>query len=265
MQEHSLPVRLALGTCVTGVLLLVLLPVIVIAIASFNPSMELSFPPKSLSLKWYYDFFADEQMTDGFIWSLVLAVASSAVSIVLGTLAGIALVRFRFPFSSTIGAFLMSPLVFPGLILGIALLLAFQLVGLPIIVRLVMAHTLLGIPFVMRSVISSLENFDVSIEEAACIHGASRVKAFLLVTLPSIQGGIVAGAVFAFVVSFGEVNATLFLVGPGVTTLPIHIFSQIQFGAEQVIVAAASTLQMLLVIVLVLLLEKAGLSVTQQS
>ncbi|CDX42780.1 Putative ABC spermidine/putrescine transporter permease protein (fragment) [Mesorhizobium sp. SOD10] len=83
----------------------------------------------------------------------------------------------------------------------------------------------------------------------------------MLVTLPSIQNGDAAGAIFAFVVSFEELNATLFLVGPGLATLPIHVFSQIQFGAEQVVVAAASTVQMALVIVVIFALEKIGLSV----
>lgn len=81
----------------------------------------------------------------------------------------------------------------------------------------------------------------------------------MLVTLPSVQNGDAAGAIFAFVVSFGEVNATLFLLGPGLATLPIHVFSQIQFGAEQVVVAA-STVQIALVIALIFVLEKIGLS-----
>ncbi|MET3523999.1 ABC transporter permease [Mesorhizobium abyssinicae] len=173
------------------------------------------------------------------------------LSIVLGTLAAVALTRFRLPYKSTIEAFLLSPLVFPGLILGVALLLSSQMVGMPIVLRLVLAHRLLGIPFVMRSVLSSLNLFDIAIEDAACVHRASRFRTFMLVT-PSTQNGVAAGAIFAFVVSFGEVNATLFLVGPGLATLPIHVFSQIQFGAEQVVVAAASTVRMALVIVLIL-------------
>jgi putative spermidine/putrescine transport system permease protein len=215
-----------------------------------------------VSLRWYGEFFDDDEMTTGFLWSVIVAVAAAVIGVVIGTLAAVALVRYRMPGKPLVTAFLMSPLVFPGLILGMALLLIFQIVNTPILLRLILAHALLGIPFVIRSVISSLDTFDVSIEEAACIHGASRIKAFMMVTLPSIQGGIVAGAVFAFVVSFGEINATLFLTGPGLSTLPVHIFSQIQFGAEQVTVAAASTMQMLLVVVLVFALEKLGYSVT---
>jgi putative spermidine/putrescine transport system permease protein len=245
------------------VYVLILAPIVVIVIASFNPSPALHFPPASLSLRWYWQFFSNDQMTSGFMTSLMIAAVAAAAATVLGTMAGLAFVRFSFPLKGLLGAVLLSPLVFPGLILGVALLLCFQFVGLPILLRLVFAHTLLGVPFVMRSVIAGLEMFDFAIEEAARIHGATPWQAFSRAVLPSIQGSVVAGAVFAFVVSFGEVNATLFLVGPGTTTLPVEIFSQIQFGAEQVIVASASTLQMALVVVLVLALQKLlGLSLT---
>jgi putative spermidine/putrescine transport system permease protein len=241
----------------------VLLPIIVIIISSFNPSSALTFPPQQLSLRWYFEFFNTADMVSGFVWSLVIAVIAAAASVVLGTLAAIALARGRFPFKGAINAFLLTPLIFPGLILGVALLLYFQLAHAPILARIATAHILLGVPFVVRSVLSSLDLFDIRIEEAAIIHGASPVRAFFKVTLPSIQPGIVAGAVFAFVVSFGEVNATLFLTGPGLSTLPIQIYSQIQYGSEQVIVAAASTLQMGLVIALIVILEKVfGLSIT---
>lgn len=244
----------------------ILLPIVVIIISSFNPSSALTFPPQGLSLRWYFEFFNTQDMVSGFVWSLVIAVIAAIASVLLGTLAAIALARGRFPFKGAINAFLLTPLIFPGLILGIALLLYFQMMHVPLLARIAAAHILLGVPFVVRSVLSSLDLFDIRIEEAAIIHGASPVRAFFKVTLPSIQPGIVAGAVFAFVVSFGEVNATLFLTGPGLSTLPVQIYSQIQYGSEQVIVAAASTLQMGLVVALIVVLEKVlGLSITTPS
>ena len=251
------------GLVTTIAFAIVLLPIVVIVISSFNPSPALSFPPKELSLRWYREFFAASDMIDGLFWSVVIAVTTAIVSVVFGTLGAIALVRGRFPFKRAINALLLSPLIFPGLILGVALLLYFQLLEISPVVRVTSAHVLIGIPFALRAVVSSLDLFDIRIEEAAIIHGASPVRAFLKVTLPSIQPGIVAGAVFAFVASFGEINATLFLTGPGLSTLPVQIYSQIQYGAEQVIVAAASTVQMALVIVMVVFLEKVfGLSIT---
>lgn len=242
---------------------IILLPILVIIVSSFNPSSALYFPPKALSLRWYTEFFATDDMVDGLKWSIVIAILASAVSVVIGTMAAVALVRSRLPFKGVINSILLTPLIFPGLILGVALLLYFQMLNMPLLLRVMSAHILLGIPFVVRSVMSSLDLFDVRIEEAAIIHGASPVRAFFKVTLPSIQPGIVAGAIFAFVVSFGEINATLFLSGPGLSTLPVQIYSQIQYGTEQVVVAAASTVQMGLVVVLVIVLEKVfGLSVT---
>lgn len=257
------PGNIALGAATAVAYAVILLPIVVIVISSFNPSSALTFPPSTISLRWYFEFFDTADMMSGFVWSVIIAVIAALAAVMLGTLAAVALSRGRLPFKGAINAFLLTPLIFPGLILGVALLLYFQMMHLPLLARITAAHILLGVPFVMRSVISSLDLFDIRIEEAAVIHGATPVRAFLKVTLPSIQPGIVAGAVFAFVVSFGEVNATLFLTGPGLSTLPIQIYSQIQYGSEQVIVAAASTLQMGLVIVLIIVLEKVfGLSVT---
>lgn len=243
----------------------VLLPIAVIVLSSFNPSSALSFPPKSLSLRWYYEFADSRDMVNGLFWSVVIACLAAVASVALGTLAAVGLLRGQFPFKRTINALLLSPLIVPGLILGVALLLYFQILDLPPLMRVVAAHALIGVPFALRAVMSSLDLFDIRIEEAAIIHGASPLRAFMEVTLPSIQPGIVAGAIFAFVASFGEINATLFLTGPGLSTLPVQIYSQIQYGSEQVIVAAASTVQMSLVIVMIVILEKGfGLSVSTQ-
>jgi putative spermidine/putrescine transport system permease protein len=245
---------------------IILLPIVVIIVASFNPSSALSFPPKALSLRWYHEFLAASDMINGLFWSITIAVVSAVIAVVIGTLGAIALVRGTFPLKRAINALLLSPLIVPGLILGVALLLYFQVLDLTPVVRVTAAHVLIGIPFALRAVLSSLDLFDIRIEEAAIIHGASPVRAFLKVTLPSIQPGIVAGAIFAFVASFGEINATLFLTGPGLSTLPVQIYSQIQYGSEQVIVAAASTVQMSLVVVMIIVLEKVfGLSLTTRT
>ncbi|MFG1397016.1 ABC transporter permease [Roseixanthobacter pseudopolyaromaticivorans] len=276
LSDHLFPVRtggprislqmVALGTATVFAYGIILLPIAVIIICSFNPSSALIFPPEKLSLRWYWEFLATDDMINGLMWSILIAVVSAIAAVLLGTMAAVALVRGRFPLKGLINALLLTPLIFPGLILGVALLLYFQMLNAPLLARVTAAHILLGIPFVVRSVISSLDLFDIRIEEAAIIHGASPVRAFFKVTLPSIQPGIVAGAIFAFVVSFGEINATLFLTGPGLSTLPIQIYSQIQYGSEQVIVAAASTVQMGLVVVLIVILERLfGLSVTTAS
>ena len=245
---------------------IILLPIAVIIVSSFNPSSALSFPPKAISLRWYREFLAAADMVNGLFWSVTIAVVSAVIAVVIGTLGAIALVRGTFPLKRAINALLLSPLIVPGLILGVALLLYFQVLDLTPVVRVTAAHVLIGIPFALRAVLSSLDLFDIRIEEAAIIHGASPVRAFLKVTLPSIQPGIVAGAIFAFVASFGEINATLFLTGPGLSTLPVQIYSQIQYGSEQVVVAAASTVQMSLVVVMIIVLEKVfGLSLTTRT
>lgn len=258
--------RRFLAALTVAVYMVILAPIAVVVVASVSPTEVFTFPPAGFSLHWYRDFFADQSMQEGFILSFVVAALSSVISLVLGTLAAVALTRERFHLRDFITSFFLSPIVFPSLITGVALLLYFRLLGVPILPGLVLGHAIISVPYVIRTVAASLALFDVSLEEAARIHGASPLRAFLRVTLPVVQPGIVAGAVFAFIVSFSEVNVTLFLSGPGAATLPIHIFSQLQFGAGQVIIAAASTLQILLILVLMLVVEKLfGLSLAPQS
>ncbi len=258
--------RRFLGALTAAVYAVILAPIAVVVVASVSPTEVFTFPPAGFSLHWYRDFFADQSMQEGFILSFVVAALSSVISLVLGTLAAVALTRERFHLRDFITSFFLSPIVFPSLITGVALLLYFRRLGVPILPGLVLGHAIISVPYVIRTVAASLALFDVSLEEAARIHGASPLRAFLRVTLPVVQPGIVAGAVFAFIVSFSEVNVTLFLSGPGGGPRPIHIFSQLQFGAGQVIIAAASTLQILLILALMLLVEKLfGLSLAPQS
>lgn len=133
--------------------------------------------------------------------------------------------------------------------------------GVPILPGLILAHTLIGTPYAIRSVLASLQSFDVALEEAGQSLGAGPVRTFFLITLPLIRPGLLSGWLFAFIVSFGELNTALFLTGPGVTTLPIEIFAYLQFEGSQLVVAAASTLQIGLIVLLVATIERVvGLS-----
>ncbi len=241
--------------------LLILGPIAVVAVVSFSPTDLFAFPPHGLSLRWYREFFALESMRAAFVLSLEIAAASSVAATGLGTLAALFLARRRGVVASLLNSLFLSPLVFPTIIVGVALLLFYRTVGMPILPGLVLAHVLIGTPYCIRSVLASLQGFDVSLEEAGQSLGAGPLTTFCLVTLPLIRPGLLCGWLFAFIVSFGELNTALFLTGPGVTTLPIEIFSYLQFQGSQLVVAAASTLQIGLVVVLVLTIERlVGLS-----
>jgi putative spermidine/putrescine transport system permease protein len=190
-----------------------------------------------------------------------VALAASILATALGTLGSLFLARRRGTAAGLLNGLFLSPLVFPTIIVGVALLLFFRRIGMPILPGLILAHVLIGTPYCIRSILTSLQGFDVALEEAGQSLGASPVRTFFLITLPLIRPGILCGWLFAFIVSFGELNMALFLTGPGVTTLPIEIFAYLQFQGSQLVIAAASTLQICLIIVLVTAIERlVGLS-----
>ncbi len=237
-------------------LLIILGPIAIVVLVSFSPSDFFAFPPRGLSLRWFREFFNLASMRGAYLLSLEVALAASLLATVLGTLASLYLARRRGTVVGLLNALFLSPLVFPTIIIGVALLLFYRRIGMPILPGLVLAHALIGTPYCIRSVLTSLQGFDVSLEEAGQSLGASPLRTFFLITLPLIRPGLLCGWLFAFIVSFGELNTALFLTGPGVTTLPIEIFAYLQFQGSQLVIAAASTLQICLIIVLVLTIER---------
>lgn len=230
-------------------LLIILGPIAIVVMVSFSPNDFFAFPPHGLSLRWFREFFNLASMRGAYLLSLEVALAALFLARRRGTAVGL------------LNALFLSPLVFPTIIIGVALLLFFRRIGMPILPGLILAHVLIGAPYCIRSVLTSLQAFDVSLEEAGQSLGASPVKTFFLITLPLIRPGLLSGWLFAFIASFGELNTALFLTGPGVTTLPIEIFAYLQFQGSQLVIAAASTLQICLIIVLVVTIERVvGLS-----
>jgi putative spermidine/putrescine transport system permease protein len=236
--------------------LLILGPIVVIVVVAFSPTDFFRFPPPGLSLRWFEEFFRLDNMRGAFLFSLELAVGAATLSTVLATMAALATVKRRGVLSGLLQSLFLAPLVFPTIILGLALLLFYRTVGVGIVPGLVLAHVLVGSPYCFRSVLTSLQSFDFALEEAAQSLGAGPLRSFVRVTLPVIWPGLVSGWFFAFIVSFGELNTALFLTGPGRTTLPIEIFAYLQFQGSQLVIAAASTLQVALIVVLVLVIER---------
>jgi putative spermidine/putrescine transport system permease protein len=251
----------ALRTANLLALLIMLGPIAIVVLVSFSPNDFFAFPPHGLSIRWFREFFNLASMQRAYLLSLEVALAASILATVLGTLASLFLARQRGTAVGMLNALFLSPLVFPTIIIGVALLLFFRRIGMPILPGLILAHVLIGTPYCIRSVLTSLQAFDISLEEAGQSLGAGPVKTFMLITLPLIRPGLLSGWLFAFIVSFGELNTALFLTGPGVTTLPIEIFAYLQFQGSQLVIAAASTLQICLIIILVVTIERlVGLS-----
>ena len=243
---------------VTGFGFVVMLgPILLVVILSFSPTDSFVFPPPGFSLRWFVEFFRATHMWRALIFSLEIAVVSATCASILGTMAALFVARRKGAFSGALQSLFLAPIVFPGIILGLSLLLFFRTMGVSVLPGLIVAHILLGTPYCFRSTLTSLQSLDMSIVEASQSLGAGPIRTFFLIMLPLIWQGVVSGGLFAFIISFGEANASLFLTGPGYTTLPIEIFSYLQFPGGQLIIASASTLQVALIILMVLAIERA--------
>lgn len=248
--------RLLLGGVNGLIYLFLTAPILVVIVVSFGGAAFLQFPPKTLSLRWYTGLGEYPDFLYSFWLSLVLAAATAAASTLIGTLGAFALTRYRFAGRAVLSAFVMSPLVLPGLITGIALLQFFSLFRTdPSFWRLLLGHTVVTVPYVVRAVGAVLVGFDRSLEEAARGLGADPWTATGLITLPLIKPGLVAGAVFAFILSFDNVVVSIFLTTPRLVPLPIQIYNYVESSAKPII-ASISTLQVAVIVVLLLLAEK---------
>jgi putative spermidine/putrescine transport system permease protein len=234
-----------------------LAPLIVVVGVSFGPSPNFYFPPHGFTLDWFAAFFAsDAYVTAFFKVSLVVGLMAAALAVLLGTAAAVGLVRFRFFGREALETFFLAPLLVPEILLGAALYLLYARLKLPASIwTLLWGHLIICTPYVIRSVTAGLVGIDPWLEEAAMSLGASRIQAFFKVTVPLLRSSLLSGAIFAFIISFSDINLALFLSGPQSTSLPVHLFSQIQWQGDPTI-AAASTLQIVIIGLLILLVQR---------
>lgn len=218
-----------------------LAPLIVVVWTSFVKEAYPHFPPKAYSLRWYSNFLQNDQFIDSLFLSAYVACWTTFFALLIGIPASLALVQYRFRGSTLLSTLCMSPILFPAVVIGIALLIFYAKVGLShTLASLVCAHVIIAIPFVIRLVSSSLYGLDRNMDEASLNLGASRLKTFFRITLPLIKPGIIAGGIFAFFISFDEVTITLFLAGPRLTTLPIRLYTFIEYSSDPTIAAVSA-------------------------
>jgi putative spermidine/putrescine transport system permease protein len=232
---------------------LILVPLIFVTWLAFFRQPIPSFPPQGYSLQWFFAVGENPRFVQGFWLSLQVALIATLTGLSIGVPAALCVARYRFPGREALGNLLLLPLVVPGIVLGTALYVFHVEVSVltqwPILGSvggLVAGHILLVVPWSVRLVSANLAGFDRSIEEAAQSLGATPLKTFFRITLPAIRPGIVAAALFGFVVSFGNLEMSMFLVGPGRTTLPITILQYLEYRIDPT-VAAVSVLQILLI------------------
>jgi len=254
--------RLVLNGAATLTLAYILTPLVFVTWLAFFRQEIPSFPPEGYSLRWFQAIPGNDRFVSGFLLSLELAVVATSIGLSLGLPAALCLARLRFTGREVLSSLLLLPLVVPGIVLGIALYVFHVEVelatGLPILGSLgglIAGHVLLVIPWTVRLVMASLIGLDRSIEEAAQSLGANRFTTFRRVTLPAIRPGVVAAALFGFVSSFGNLEMSLFIVGPGRTTLPIAILQYLEWKIDPTI-AAVSVLQIALIATAMLITDR---------
>lgn len=259
VSDRSLTLRLSrLAATAAGVLvyLFLALPVLVIALSAFSPDPYPQFPPHGFSLRWFEALMQDEGWMTSLSVSALLLVVATPVTVALGTFAAWALARLEFRYRGALQAFILSPLMIPQVVLGIALLYVLTAAGIAgTLSGLVIGHVVVALPYVVRTVSVSLAVMDRRLEAVSMSLGAGRWYSFRKVTLPLIKPGIMAGAVFAAVTSFGEVSVSLFLSAPDTITVPVRVFNYVDQTFDPT-VNAISVIFILLAVLLLVVIEK---------
>lgn len=232
-------------------LVVLLLPVVIVVLAGLTAGEYLTFPPQGLSLRWVFAFLNSDTFFRAYEFSLGLAAVTMIISTTIGTMASIYLTRSKFSGVTTMRGLFMSPIILPGIVLGLSLYVFYVSTDIGLARTfwgLLVGHVLVTCPFVIATVSASLVGFDQSLEEAARSLGAGPLRAFRLITLRIISPAVGAGSIFAFIISFGQFDLSLYLGTPNLTGLPYAMYISLRYKFEPT-AAAAGIFAILLVIV----------------
>lgn len=230
------------------------LPIIVVIVFSFNSS-KLNLRFEGFTFEWYWKMFDNKPLIDSFKNSIIVAVASTFISVVVGTIASVGMYRYSFRGKGIIDSMLYIPIVIPEIILGISLLMLFTAFNITLgMLTLIIAHVSFSLPFVIVTVRSRMSGFDRSIEEAAMDLGASPIRTFTRITLPIIAPGVIAGAMLALTLSLDDVIVSFFTTGIKSKTFPIQIQGMVRTGVSPD-VYALSTLMIVGTIIIMILVN----------
>jgi putative spermidine/putrescine transport system permease protein len=244
------------------VFLFLLGPLVIVVGASLSDTTYLTFPPQGLSLRWFENIFAIAAFRRTIVTSLQIAFLATALALLIGVPAAYAMNRYRIALPSWLSTLFVLPVLVPELVLGFSLLRSLA-VGLeaPIFLSLLLGHTLLVLPYIVRIVGASLASFDFAIEEAAISLGTPPLKAFATVVLPNVRPAVMAAFILAFITSINDVSISIFLTGPGISTLPIQILAHVEQFFDPTIASVSVLLMALTVAVMAVVERTLGLTV----
>jgi putative spermidine/putrescine transport system permease protein len=256
--EHLARAVMWLAALVTIVFLMT--PLVVTVAVSFGSSTVFTLPPPDWSMRWYERLASTRGLWPALLTSLQIAAFSTGVALVLGTLCAIALVRGSFPGRDSIATFLISPLMLPGLVIGIAMLQGFKTLGLrEAYSSLMIAHVVITLPYVVRTVLASLSLFDFSLIDAARTLGCSYPMAIVRVLVPALGPAFITSGMFAFLASMDNYPISIFFTDGWTKTLPIQMLQYVEENPDPTIAAISSGLVLLAILVLVVADRLVGL------
>jgi len=228
-------------------------PVLLLIPMSLGSAEIIEFPPSKICVDQYRKFFSHPAWQSAVLRSLLIAALTSIFSTTLGLMASIGLVWGRFKGKGFINAFILSPMVVPLIVLGLAYYISFAKLGMiGTKLGLVLAYTPLTLPFSVLPISATLRGFDRNLEHAALNLGANRFQTFMKITFPIIRPGVLTGAIFAFMIAFDEVVIALFICGSTAVTLPKKMWDVIRYEIEPMLPAISTLLLLLAVIILLL-------------
>lgn len=241
---------------VTLMVVLMVLPIAIVLLTSLTPDAFLSFPPHGFSIRWYRDVVGDDEWLSSIADSLQIGGLVVLLAMLIGVPAAIGLRHARGAMATTLQTFFLSPLMIPSLVIGLAILRFYTALDLAASALSVAAgQALIAIPYVVRFVLASMAGVDPALDRAARILGSGRWRTFRKVTLPLIRHGLIAGALFSFIVSVDDVNIALFLSDVHVSPLSVQLLGYVQQSADPRGAAVASIL-MLVAFVLIFVCDR---------
>jgi putative spermidine/putrescine transport system permease protein len=242
--------RIVLRIVSGGVLVFLYLPLGILAVLAFNESRSQAWPPTGFTFKWFGEAAANPTLISAFVNSIIVATIATALALVLGTLAALAVQRYTFFGRQTISFLFILPIALPGVVTGIALRTTFVTFEIPFgLFTIIVGHATFCVVIAFNNVIARLRRLPRSPEEASSDLGADPVMTFRRVTLPGMRTALLAGGLLAFALSFDEIIVTNFTAGAGTQTIPMWILSAIQRPAELPVVNVVALVLIILSVI----------------
>lgn len=254
------PVMSPLGIYAVVLAALMVLPIAIVILTALTPKEFLEFPPSGLNLRWFGEVWASEVWMKALGVSVRIAVLATVCALVVGVTAALALRATASRWSAALQAFFLSPLMIPSMLIGLGLLRLFDWAHVsPAVVTVAVGHTMIATPYVIRYALASLSGIDPVLERAAGILGADPLRTFTRVTLPLMRPGIVAGALFSFIMSLDDVNIALFLSNIQVQPFSVKLMGHVEQNADPLGAAVASVLVIIAFVVMLICDRIAGI------